>query len=293
MSLALTFGLLALSLVGLIGVPLDFLPLPNEGVLLMSFTLPPGTSLLDSEAAVRVMTHKLLADPAVAHVYARIGSSASTMYTEPGYAGEMQIALKPGIAVNSLDRIGMRVQRESKMPGVPWSLDTPTIERVGESLSGLPQPFAIDGFGIDVAAYGLTSAALYAQVEPLLNGKILAQVPDGNVPLDVYLRLAYASHLSLAGPAALPIRTGGWTPLGQLASIQLATTPNQIRHIGGALALEISATPTGPLGSTVSAAKAALAGLQLAPGYRIQFGGLYPELRPATWDRAPRPGTPQ
>ena len=324
MSLALTFGLLVLSLVGLIWVPLDFLPLPNEGVLLMSFTLPPGTSLLDTEAAVRTMTHKLLADPVVAHVYARIGSSSSTMYTEPGYAGEVQIALKPGIAVNSLDRIGVRVQRESKMPGVQLSLDTPTIERVGESLSGLPQPFAIDVFGNDVAAlrslseqitgrlrrisaltdifnddgypvtevrltprsralaaYGLTPATLYAQVEPLLDGRILAQVPDGNVPLDVYLRLADASHLSLAGLAALPIRTRGWTPLGQLASLQLATTPNQIRHISGALALEISATPTGPLGSTVAAAKAALAGLKLAPGYRIAFGGLYPELERA------------
>ena len=83
-----------LSLVGLVLVPIDFLPLPNEGVLLESFTLPPGSSLLDTRAAADAMTGRLRADPAVAHVYARIGSSANTTYTEPAYAGEMMVALR-------------------------------------------------------------------------------------------------------------------------------------------------------------------------------------------------------
>ncbi|OYV71832.1 MAG: hypothetical protein B7Z72_06110, partial [Gemmatimonadetes bacterium 21-71-4] len=42
LSLAITFGVLLVSLVALVFVPIDFLPLPNEGVLLESFTLPPG-----------------------------------------------------------------------------------------------------------------------------------------------------------------------------------------------------------------------------------------------------------
>src|SRR6185437_1698100 len=78
LSLAITFGVLLLSLVGLVLVPVNFLPLPNEGVLLESFTLPPGSSLLDSRAAVDAISHRLLADPAVAHVYARVGSAEST-----------------------------------------------------------------------------------------------------------------------------------------------------------------------------------------------------------------------
>ena len=324
LSLAITFGVLVLSLVGLVLVPINFLPLPNEGVLLESFTLPPGSSLVDTLAAADAMTDQLRADPAVAHVYARIGSSASTTYTEPAYAGEMMVALEPGISVNALDQIGSRIQRESRLPGVQLSVDTPTIERVGESLSGLPQPFVINVFGSSVpelrtvagevtarlrripalsnlfnndgypvtqleiepqesalAAYGLTPAQLYSQISPLLNGEVLAQVPQGNVPLDLYMRLADAPDTSLAALARLPIRTGGWTPLGNLAHLNLVATPNQIRHVAGARALAILATPSGTVGGTIAAARRALADLRLPPGYRIAFGGLYAELERA------------
>ncbi|MGH8142504.1 MAG: efflux RND transporter permease subunit [Steroidobacteraceae bacterium] len=324
LSLAITLAVLVLSLVGLVLVPIDFLPLPNEGVLLESYTLPPGSSLLDTRAAVDQMTHRLLADPAVAHVFARIGSSASTTYTEPAYAGEMQVALKSGIHVSALDRIGQRVRKESQLTGVQLALDTPTIERVGESLSGLPQPFVIHVFGSNLvqlrsvaeeitarlrpipalsdlfdndgypvtqlqiepreaalAAYGITPAQLYGQLKALLNGEVLAQVPQGNVPLDLYMRLADAPERSPAALARLPIRTDGWTPLGELARLDLVATPNQIRHIAGARALDILATPSGTLGGTIAAARRALSGLKLPAGYRITFGGVYAELESA------------
>ena len=324
LSLAITFAVLALSLVGLVLVPVNFLPLPNEGALLMSFTLPPGSSLLDTHAAVEKMTQRLLADPAVAHVYARIGSSESTSYTEPAYAGELQVALKTGINVGALDRIGRRIAKASQLTGVQVAVDTPTIERVGESLSGLPQPFVIHVFGSSVqklrsvateiaarlrpisalsdlfnndgypitqlqieprddalAANGLTPAQLYAQINPLLNGEVLAQVPEGNVPLDLYMRLADAPEKSLAALGRVPIRTDGWTPLSQLADLTLVETPNQIRHIAGARALDILATPTGTLGGTIAAARQALSGMKLPPGYRIAYGGLYAELEQA------------
>ncbi len=322
LSLAITFGVMALSLLGLVLIPVNFLPLPNEGVLLESFTLPPGSSLLESRAAVDRMTRRMLADPDVAHVYARIGSSGSTTYTEPAYAGEMQVALKRGVSVNALDAIGERIQRESRLPGVQLSVDTPTIERLGESLSGLPQPFVVHVFGrhvremrklaeqitarlrtvpalsglfdndgypvtqltisprsVALAGYGMTPASLYAQLDPLLNGQLLAQVPEGNVPLDLYMRLKDAPQRSVGSLARLPIRTAtGWTPLGALATLRLVQTPNQIDHIAGARALDIMATPTGTLGSTVAAARRALAGLKLPPGYRIEFGGLFAQL---------------
>ena len=267
------------------------------------------------------MTERLRGDAAVDHVFARIGSSANTGYTEPAYAGEIQIALKPGVNVNSLDAIGQRLLRETHMTGVQVSMDTPTLERVGESLSGLPQPFVIQLFGSRIselrtlaeavvsrlrpipsltdifnndgypvtqlqvqpkpgalAAYHLTPAQLYAQLKPLLSGEVVAQIPEGNAPLRLYVRLAEAPQESLQALRQLPIRTGGWTPLGQLAELNLVTTPNQIRHLGGARALEILATPTGPLGGTIAASRRALKSLSLPPGYRIGFGGLYPDL---------------
>ncbi|HEX7329419.1 MAG TPA: efflux RND transporter permease subunit [Casimicrobiaceae bacterium] len=324
-SLAITFAVLVVSLVGLVLVPIDFLPLPNEGTLLESFTLPPGASLLDTRAAAQTITERLLRDPAVAHVYARIGSASSTTYTEPAYAGEIQVALAPGVSVNALDAIGRRVRRESQLPGVQLAVDTPTVERVGESLSGLPQPFVIHVFGSRIpelrriaqeiaarlrrvpalasvfdndgypvtqlqieprgralAVHGLTPAALQAQLELLIDGKVIARVPEGNVPLALYTRLADAPQRSLDDLAALPVRTtGGWTPLGQLAKLKMIATPNQIRHLAGARALDILATPTESLGRTEAAARRALAGLKLPAGYRFALGGLAPELEQA------------
>ncbi len=324
LSLLVCAALLLVSLAGLVFVPIHFLPLPNEGVMLESFTLPPGSSLSDTKAAVMDITRRLRSDPAVAHTFARIGSSTRTAYTEPAYAGEIQIVLKPDISANSLDRIGRRLLAESRTTGVQVSLDTPTVERLGESLSGLPQPFVIRLYGDRIktlralseqvatrlrrvpavtdifnndaypvtqlqirpkpsalAAYGLTPAQLYEQLKPLLAGEIVAQVPDGNAPLPLYVRLADAPDKSLQTLSQLPIRTHGWTPLSMLARLTLVSTPNQIRHIDGGRALDILATPTGPMGSTISAVRRALAGLHLPAGYRIGFAGLYPELEKA------------
>jgi cobalt-zinc-cadmium resistance protein CzcA len=323
-SLAGCAAILAASIGGLVFVAVNFLPLPNEGVLLDSFTLPPGSSMQDTESAALSMTRRLRADRAVAHTFARIGSSSSTMYTEPAYAGEIQVTLKPNVSVNSLTEIARHLREESQLPGVQIAFDTPTIERVGESLSGLPQPFVLNLYGSSItelrtlaneitarlgmvpdltgvfnndgypvtalqllpnagalAASGLTPLELNDQISPLLNGDIVAQVPQGNVPLDIYVRLADAPEKTLDELNRLPIRTTGWTPLGQLTTLKMVTTPIQIRHIDGARALEILATPTGPLGSTIASARAALSSVHLPPGYRVAFGGLYPELEDA------------
>ncbi|HQT95040.1 MAG: acriflavine resistance protein B [Acidobacteria bacterium 37-71-11] len=324
-SLATAVALLLVSIAALFFVPVNFLPLPNEGVLLDSFTLPPGTGLDETKAAVSRITAKLLADPDVEHVLARIGSSAETSYTEPNYAGEIQITLKPGVKVQSLDRLAARLLHETRLDGVQQSIDTPTIERLGESLSGLPQPFAVTVYGEDLATlrnlsqevtarlrrmpaltdlfnndaypvsqlqiqpdpaalatYGLTPAGLYAQIQPLLGGTVVARIPQGNYHLDLYLRLADSPGLGMEGLQQLLLRTQkGWTPLGQLASVKLMQGPNAIRHIDGARAVQILGTPTGPLGNTISKAKRALQGLAIPPGYRVDFGGLLLQLEDA------------
>ena len=161
----LATGIAAMSLVAV-----NFLPLPNEGVLLESYTLPPGTALLDTQATVNSTVGRINADPAVAHSLVRIGSAEGSAYTEPAYAGEITILLKPSAAGNSLDAIADRILRETQMTGVQTGIDTPTIERLGESLSGLPQPFEIQLFGTDfprMTALAEQIVARLAQVDGL------------------------------------------------------------------------------------------------------------------------------
>ncbi|TAM92714.1 MAG: efflux RND transporter permease subunit, partial [Rhodanobacteraceae bacterium] len=254
--------------------------------------------------------------------FARIGSAEDTAYTEKTSAGEIQIVLKPDVGTNSLDEIAAHLRNVAEQPGVVQSIGTPTIERVGESLSGLPQPFEITLFGnrvdtlrrlsqqvsarlktvpaltdifnndaypvtqLQIApraetlrSLDLTPADLARQLGLLLHGEVLARVPYGASRLDVYLRQADAPYLDLAQLAREPIRTSkGWVPLSRVARLDLQTQPNQLEHFGGERALTIMATPLRALGSVAADARAALHGLELPQGYRIAFGGMYPEL---------------
>ncbi len=314
--------LLVLSIVVMLFVPVNFLPLPNEGVLLDSFALPPGTGLLQTQSAVDKISASFRHNPDVAEVLARIGSSSGSSYTEPSSAGEIQVRLKTGTNPNQLDQVAARLLKAAQTAGVQQSFDTPTIERLGESLSGLPQPFVIQLFGSDLStlrtlseevskrlthvkmltdifnsdAYPttqlqiqpksaamtlarLTPTGLMTQLMPAMNGEVLARIPQGNYYLDLYMRLADAPYLGLDGLRHLPIRTQeGWLPLERLADIRTLVAPNQIRHLDGARSIEILATPLGPLSSAIHGADAALRGLKLPSGYRLAFGGLFPEL---------------
>ncbi len=321
-SLIVALAAFVLSIAALVIVPLNFLPLPNEGVLLDSFTLAPGSSLAETIGAVDRISDAFRKDPAVAQVYARIGSARDTAYTEKSFAGEIQVVLRPEVNANHLDRVTARLRDEATQPGVQQSFNTPTIERLGESLSGLPQPFEVTVYGDRVAtlrslsdavtarlrgvpaladifnndAYpvtqlvvsprpgamrsvSLTPADLSDQLELLLRGRVLARMPDGDSHLDLYMRLPDARYLGLDRLARQPIRTAtGWVPLERVAHLELQSKPNQLRHLNGARAIEILATPRGPLSSTIAAARSALAGLTLPAGYRVGFDGLYPEL---------------
>lgn len=317
-------AIFAVSIAGLALVPVDFLPLPNEAVLLESFTLPPGTSLHDAQDAADRISERLRGLGPVAHVFSRVGSASGTSYTEPAYAGEIQIALKPNVHASSLDKIGQQVLDASKLPAVQTAIGTPTLERVGETLSGLPQPFVIDVYGDSIATlqslssevtrrlagvpnlsgvfnndgypitelqitprpngltlHGITPAQLFSQLHILLAGQTVATVPEGNGHVDVFVRLADPTHLSIEQLRQLPVMANGWTVLSDVADVRMATGPNVIRHLNGLRAIEILATPTAPLGQVIRASKRALATLSLPAGYEVKFGGLYPQLERA------------
>ncbi len=164
-SLAGAAAAFVISIAVLVLVPVNFLPLPNEGVLLDSFTMAPGTALDETIVTANRMSKALLADPAVAHVFARIGSARDTAYTEKSYAGEIQVVLKPGMAADSLDKIAAHLHHIAAQPGVQQSFDTPTIERLGESLSGLPQPFEVTIFGNHISTLRHLSEVVTARLK--------------------------------------------------------------------------------------------------------------------------------
>ncbi|BCZ81746.1 multidrug ABC transporter [Paraburkholderia terrae] len=215
-------AIFAVSVAGLLLVPVDFLPLPNEAVLLESFTLPPGTSLRDAQNASDRITQRLLGLEPVAHVFSRVGSASGTSYTEPAYAGEIQIALKPDVNASSLDKIGKQILDASKLPAVQTVIGTPTLERVGETLSGLPQPFVIDVYGDSIetlqslsteVTHRLTSVSDLSDVfnndgYPITELRITPN-PDGLALHGITPALLFAQlHILLAGQTVATVPEG-------------------------------------------------------------------------------------
>lgn len=230
-------AIFAVSVAGLAIVPMDFLPLPNEAVLLESFTLPPGTSLRDSRAVAERMTTRLLGLGPVAHVFARIGSASGTSYTEPAYAGELQIALKPGFNVNNLTALGQQIKDATQMPAVLTLVGTPTLERVGESLSGLPQPFVIDVYGDSIPTLQSVAAQVteklghvrnlsdvfnndgYPVTELQITARPAAMSLHGISPAQLYAQL----HILLAGQTVTSVPEGN----GHVDVFMRLTNPTQ------------------------------------------------------------------
>ncbi len=175
LSLFLAILLFILSMIFMAFKSINFLPLPNEGVLLESFALPPGTSLKHTENVVKGIVDRIKKDPLVAHTYARIGSASSTFYTEPTSSGEIEIVLKPSVAVDDLNQLSNHFLKISKTPGVQLDIDTPTIERLGESLSGLPQPFVLRIFGSNISTLRKLAEEISTK---LRHSNVLADVFD-------------------------------------------------------------------------------------------------------------------
>lgn len=226
LSLWACIAIFVVSVGGLALVPVDFLPLPNEEVLLESFTLPPGTSLHDTQDVADRIGLRLMGLAPVAHVFTRVGSASGTSYTEPAYAGEIQIALKPNVNASSLDKIGQQVLEASKLPAVQTAIGTPTLERVGETLSGLPQPFVIDVYGESIT----TLQSLASEVTSRLT-----RVPDVS---DVFNNDGYPITELQITPDPTGLALHGITPAQLFSQLHIllagqtvATVPDGNSHL--------------------------------------------------------------
>ncbi|MFQ5735770.1 MAG: efflux RND transporter permease subunit [Thermodesulfobacteriota bacterium] len=133
--------------------PFRFLPLLDEGSLLVSYQLAPGTSLKESDRVGDRLEALALSLPGVEKVFRRTGSPQESLYIEGPDEGELTLRLAPGA-----DPVEARaaLERElARLPGIITRVNEPTTEKLDESFSGLPALFGITVYGNDLKAlYG-------------------------------------------------------------------------------------------------------------------------------------------
>ena len=182
-----------------------------------------------------------------------------------------------GPDLDELRRIGEAVQ--GVVAGVPGAADVKA-----EQTAGLPSLRVRVDRGA-IARYGINAAEVLAVVEAM-GGTVVGEVLEGQARFPLQVRFGAESRADLEGVGGIRVPTSGGRvlPLSQLADIRIEEGPAQISRERIQRRLTVEANVRGrDLGSFAADVQAAVAaGVDLPPGYSLEYGGQFENLERAS-----------
>jgi cobalt-zinc-cadmium resistance protein CzcA len=168
----------------------------------------------------------------------------------------------------------------------------PGAENVAlEQVTGLPV-LAVTPRRDMLARYGINVADVQDAVATATGGRAAGQVFEGDRRFYVVVRLPEAMRTDLNALGQLPnpiggagnAASGGFVPLSEVATIELAVGPNQISRQNGKRRAVITANVRDrDLGSFLADLRSAIeARVSLPEGYYLEYGGTFQQLQSAT-----------
>lgn len=154
-----------------------------------------------------------------------------------------------------------------------------------EQATGLPV-LTIEPDREMLARYGLTILDLQRLVATTLGGTVAGQLYEGDRRADIVVRLPERLRANPDGLLDLPVplHSGGFVPLGELARAELVNGYNQVNRENGKRRVVVSANVRDrDLGSFVNDVEEAVTQqVEIPAGYWIEYGGTYQNLQSAT-----------
>jgi cobalt-zinc-cadmium resistance protein CzcA len=154
-----------------------------------------------------------------------------------------------------------------------------------EQIAGLPV-LSVEPNRAALYRYGLNVADVQDVLAAATGGEEAGQIFEGDQRFSLVVRLPeeLRGDLSALGRLAIPLAGGGYVPLAEVATLNLAPGPNQISRENGKRRLVVSANVRGrDLGGFVAEAQAKIgAEVRLPPGYWLAYGGTFEQLQSAT-----------
>ena len=182
-----------------------------------------------------------------------------------------------GPDLDELRRIGGAV--EGVVAGVPGAADVKA-----EQTAGLPSLRVRVDRGA-IARYGINAAEVLAVVEAM-GGTVVGEVLEGQARFPLQVRFGAEARDDLEGVRGIRVPTSGGRilPLSQLADIRIEEGPAQISRERIQRRLTVEANVRGrDLGSFAADVRAAVAaGVDLPPGYSLEYGGQFENLERAS-----------
>lgn len=172
---AVAIGTGALLLLGVSAFPFlgtEFLPVLNEGTLLVRATMAPSIALTESTETVSRLEATFLEFPEVTQVVSRIGRGEVGAHADPVNNAEIFVDLLPEAewetASNREGLVSAMQARLDEMPGVQLNFTQPIAAAVDELLTGIKAQIAVKLFGTDLEQLRLSAdeiAAVLTEVE--------------------------------------------------------------------------------------------------------------------------------
>ncbi|HCM47402.1 MAG TPA: CusA/CzcA family heavy metal efflux RND transporter [Colwellia sp.] len=154
-----------------------------------------------------------------------------------------------------------------------------------EQVTGLPM-LSIKPKRVALARYGLTIAELQDTVATAIGGENAGLIFEGDRRFNIVVRLPETIRRNVNKLAELPIAisTGGYVPLSEVATLDIAPAPNQISRENGKRRIVVTANVRGKdLGSFVNEVKAKInSDVEIPAGYWLEYGGTFEQLESAS-----------
>jgi len=190
-----------------------------------------------------------------------------------GVRAEVAIKLY-GDDLLQLEEIGRHI--ESLAAGIQGAADVKL-----EQVTGLPLMTITPNLDA-LARFGVSIDDVQQTVSVALGGETAGQVFEGDRRFDIVVRLPEALRQEPKTLASLPVPApgGGYVPLGQLATVEVAQGPNQVSRENGKRRVVITSNVRGrDLGSFVQELRLRVGEEAALPeGYWVEYGGTFEQL---------------
>ncbi len=159
----------------------EFLPPFNEGTFNINASLPPGTSLKESNRMGQVVENVLLSVPEVVSTTRRTGRAELDEHAAGVNMSEIEVVTKEG--KRSHDEVTEEVrQKLAQIPGVEAEVGQPISHRIDHLLSGTRAQIAIKLFGPDLATLRTKAGEIREQMSQIDGVVDLLVEPQVGVP---------------------------------------------------------------------------------------------------------------
>ncbi|KGJ89453.1 hypothetical protein ND16A_2346 [Thalassotalea sp. ND16A] len=154
-----------------------------------------------------------------------------------------------------------------------------------EQVTGLPM-LSILPKRSAIARYGLNVAQLQQTVAAAIGGETAGMIFEGDRRFNMVVRLPEPIRQDVHRLSELPIllSSGGYVPLSEVATLDIAPAPNQISRENGKRRIVVTANVRGKdLGTFVAQTKSIInQQVKLPAGYWLEYGGTFEQLESAS-----------